>query len=302
MSASKRARTRSAAIAYFTVDHLGLDEGDVLVVNAGRQAIASGQTVAPLLRRLFERGVKLYSYDRLHAKFAVFDRLVYTSSANLSRSSLDVLFEVGIATDDPGVRSQALATIEKLKGKAIAIDDSFLLDIEMIAVKKSFPVQPTSARIMAPKRKSRTWLLGVRSVGEPGDETERKKISKDMLNIRRKIGDKDVELGWCSFPKKYQVAQEAIAGDTAIFIWRDAYRGDPKKVYRHEAILANRSFDKVNRLYHTQLSEDDALSWTQFNWLAMAIGLPTPTQSMMRVISDSESDALNAQWEAAKSM
>jgi hypothetical protein len=300
VATSQAAKRRSAAIAYLTVDQLGFSDGDVLVVDASDGAIASGQTVAEVIRQMFERGVELYSYDRLHAKFAVFDRVVYVSSANISKSSMKDLFEAGIATDDPSVRSEAIVAIERLKREALRIDERFLLRIERIAVKKRPLPKRSSKRIKTDTRKRQTWLLGVRSIGEPRDKATQERISKDISRLRRKLKDEDLELGWASFPKKYRVAKEAIEGDTVIFIWRETYRGDPEKVYRHETILANRPFEKVNRVYHIQLDNDDALTWNQFKRLAKRIGMPVPTANMARTISDSESKALYTEWNSVK--
>jgi len=178
------------------------------------------------------------------------------------------LFEAGIATDDPSVRSQALAAIEMLKRKALRIDERFLLRIERIPVEEMLPPKRNFRRIKSDTRKRQTWLLGVRSIGEPRDQATQERISKDISRLRRKLKDENLELGWASFQKKYRVAKEAIEGDTVIFIWRETYRGDSDKVSRHEAILASRPFEKVNRIYHIQLDDNDALTWNQFKRLA----------------------------------
>ena len=49
---AKAADRRKAAVAYVTKDQIGFQTGDVLVVDASRNAVASGQTSAPLLREL----------------------------------------------------------------------------------------------------------------------------------------------------------------------------------------------------------------------------------------------------------
>ena len=49
---AKTARTRRAAIAYATLDHLWLHSGDVLIVDASDNVIRSGGTCAKLLKKL----------------------------------------------------------------------------------------------------------------------------------------------------------------------------------------------------------------------------------------------------------
>jgi hypothetical protein len=61
-----RVRCRKAAIAYVTQDLVGFR--GALIVNASRLAMSSGQTDAPLLRKLIKRGVWIYDCQSLHAK------------------------------------------------------------------------------------------------------------------------------------------------------------------------------------------------------------------------------------------
>lgn len=85
--AAKAQRNR-AAIAYVTEDQpLAFGEGDVLVTNASDHAISPGTTTPAVLRKLFERGVSLFSFPALHANVVVLDDTAFVSSANLSLSS-----------------------------------------------------------------------------------------------------------------------------------------------------------------------------------------------------------------------
>jgi hypothetical protein len=86
---AKSARRTKAVIAYVTKElSLRFKAGDVLIADATDGAIASGRTSASILRRLHGKKVSLYSHSGLHAKFVIFDSVLFASSANLSDSSL----------------------------------------------------------------------------------------------------------------------------------------------------------------------------------------------------------------------
>jgi hypothetical protein len=92
-----------AAVPYFSRSGsrmLPLRRGDILVVNASDTAVASGQTCPSALRRLTDKGVKVYSLENLHAKVFVLGRTAYVGSANVSASSKDHLIEAVVAIRD----------------------------------------------------------------------------------------------------------------------------------------------------------------------------------------------------------
>ena len=64
---ARKARLRKVAIPYVTQDLLGFCEGDLLLVDASRLAISSGETDDRLLRALRRKGVRLYHCQSLRA-------------------------------------------------------------------------------------------------------------------------------------------------------------------------------------------------------------------------------------------
>ena len=88
---AKSAGRRKAAIAHVTKDHIGFQAGDVLIVDASKKAIASGQTDAPLLRELDRKGVAIYSQEGLHAKVLLLGSYCVVGSANMSGFSGDLI-------------------------------------------------------------------------------------------------------------------------------------------------------------------------------------------------------------------
>ncbi|MBM4023636.1 MAG: hypothetical protein FJ284_15615 [Planctomycetes bacterium] len=85
----RRRGTAFVAVPYFGEAGsrlLPLRAGDTLLVNASEPAVKSGQTHPLALRRLLDKGVKLYTLGRLHAKIYVFGATAFIGSANASVS------------------------------------------------------------------------------------------------------------------------------------------------------------------------------------------------------------------------
>lgn len=98
------------AVAYFgggSSRLLPLPKGSLLVVDASKRAVASGQTCPADLARLLNRGVIIYSVPNLHAKVFVVGRTAYIGSANVSKNSAEELIEAVVRTTEPGVVSTA---------------------------------------------------------------------------------------------------------------------------------------------------------------------------------------------------
>ena len=96
------------AVAYFGAGssrRLPLPKGSLLVVDASKRAVASGQTCPADLTRLLNRGVSIYSVPNLHAKVFVVGRTAFIGSANVSKNSAEELIEAAVRTTDPSVVS-----------------------------------------------------------------------------------------------------------------------------------------------------------------------------------------------------
>jgi phosphatidylserine/phosphatidylglycerophosphate/cardiolipin synthase-like enzyme len=109
---SKLARRPLVAVAYVTSEkNLKLKQNDLLICDASDAAIRTGQTSAPLLKSLAQRGVELRSHGDLHAKAAVFGRYALIGSSNLSPSSENTLTELAIFTDRDQIVAQVTSFI-----------------------------------------------------------------------------------------------------------------------------------------------------------------------------------------------
>ncbi len=115
----RRVRTAKrvlAAVAYFGdsgAEILPLRRGSRLVVNMSLNTVRQGATDPHEIGKLLERGVQVFSRDRLHAKFIIADGTLIVSSANISQNARRVLDEAGTITQDPSALRAAVDLFEK---------------------------------------------------------------------------------------------------------------------------------------------------------------------------------------------
>jgi phosphatidylserine/phosphatidylglycerophosphate/cardiolipin synthase-like enzyme len=198
---ARNARRTKAAIAYVTkASPLAFRKGDVLVVDASNGAIASGQTSAAVLSALMKKGVSLYSHDGLHAKVVIADSVLFSSSANLSDSSIPKLFEAGIETDNPNTVSSAVGMVEELMEKSDSIDPAFIARIRKIKVTRHFGGGKSEARgTSRGHRDSVTWLLGIHTIDDPKDQNELRRIEAGMEKAEAFVSSPESSVAWIRF-------------------------------------------------------------------------------------------------------
>lgn len=98
------------AIAYFGdagASLLPLRRDDRLVVDMSPATVKAGSTDPYEIEKLIKRGVQVFSRRNLHAKIVIADNKVLVGSANVSKTSREVLDEAAILTDDPIILRRA---------------------------------------------------------------------------------------------------------------------------------------------------------------------------------------------------
>jgi hypothetical protein len=126
--ALRSAGPRYAAVAYVAsgADELmPLRAGDVLVANIGDAAMASRATSPAVIRTFLDRGVDVYSLERLHAKVMATRRLAVIGSANASVNSATNVDEAVVITDDQATIEQVRAFVQSLD-LAVPVTPEFL--------------------------------------------------------------------------------------------------------------------------------------------------------------------------------
>jgi hypothetical protein len=153
MTLSVNTRSKSVAVAYISDDsRIQFGKGDLLIVDASDDKIASGDTSAEVLARAKRRGARIYSLQNLHAKLMVFDDVAIIGSANISKNSYGRLFEAGVITDLPAVVKQTREAIERLKSHAEPVNRQFIRRIQAIpvSVNNKRGGRRTSTKVMKP--------------------------------------------------------------------------------------------------------------------------------------------------------
>jgi hypothetical protein len=281
-----------AAVAYVSDDtSIKFGEGDVLVVDASNETIASGGTSAKLLSRAFEAGASLFSNTSLHAKVMVCDGRAYIGSANVSKNSKKLL-EVGVISDHPKVLSGATQFIDKLSKQSDIIDRNFIEAILKI------PVKVGGGGRKAPKQisidTSRTWLISV--VNEHEYPLDERKVLRDMKLVKTKA---DEEATYIWLRKGSRCYREVSVGDSVVVIGRDESASkEPENVYRHFTIQRI-TIDNGIKSIHYAWSGKYVLPWTKFVSLAERAGITQLRTGLTtnRELDERQSSALFELWQ-----
>lgn len=126
---------KMAAVAYVSSDLVvKFSRNDVLVTDASDEVVAAGLTSGRVIQRAKERGARIVSVARLHAKAMLFDSTLVLGSANLSVNSQRSLIEAAIVTDSREYVTSAKKLIKRLSEEGSLLDDAriaHLLDIEV---------------------------------------------------------------------------------------------------------------------------------------------------------------------------
>lgn len=218
---AKHAKSRKAAIAYATVDHLHMDRGDQLIVDASDLAIRSGETKAMLLKQLYRKGVELYSCPALHAKVALLGDVAVIGSANLSASSASRLIEAGLITDHPSTVACVQSLLSQLIERSKPLGSSELARLAKLPVSpRRGPATASGARSipLAPLG-NRTWLVGVKELPEDAHPNEQaaREASEREAKIRQRSPRSD--LSWIRWASNSRFAKECREGDLVFQVW-----------------------------------------------------------------------------------
>lgn len=127
-----------AAVAYYSMGSpLAFDRGDVVIVDASEDAIRGGQTSAGALLKLAERGVKVFSLNRLHAKVLLAPTAAVVGSANLSASST-TMHEAGVVLTEPLELDSVRAFLQELRREAKQLSRNALKVLAALPVEQRY--------------------------------------------------------------------------------------------------------------------------------------------------------------------
>jgi hypothetical protein len=302
---AKNAERRRAAIAYVTrKPPLHLGHGDILITDASKHAIASGQTSAHVLHELLDEGVLVYSRPGLHAKTAVLDGAVVASSANLSDNSVnDGLLEAGIITTHPGTVAGALSFIEQLRELSQKLTGSKVKQLEKIPVVKTGGGHGnTSKRRPKISSDSASWLTGIYDLVTPFSENDQAEYDKGLAEATERAPNPKSELVGVRYGKRIPFFRNVREGHTVFRMWRRrSTAANPHLVYPWSAVVLRKEGSRYGWVYYVNPSSDeDCLKWGEFKKLCKRVGVPFPlTKNMNRRIPDEFAEAIHDLWSKA---
>jgi len=289
-----------AAVAYVTSEkYLKFGNGDILITDASKRAIASGQTDARLLAGAFKRGAKLYSHPGLHSKILLLGGTVVIGSANLSESSASTMVEAAWVTDNPAAVGMATSFINQLTNQAISIDQGFLDKIQKIKVTPQPRFKGKGAKpkqVIIPKH--RTWVVGVHELKKDYPD-EQEFIESGTAAAEAKVTKSSSEVSWIRWTGTTRFRTEAKEGDAVIQMWSAHGSKTPSAVYRHAPILHRQDEDTCTRFFVEDFADcqDTSITWSKLKKLMKKLDMPGkigPTSA--RGIPEAYSNALFALW------
>lgn len=212
---ARASKSRRAAIAYVTEDHLGLRDGDQLIVDASDPAVRSGETNAKLLLQLYRSGVEIYSRRGLHAKIILLDDVVFVGSANMSKSSAERLDEAGILTDHPGTIAATQVLLARWASEGTALTERRLETLAQLPVSpRRGPANIGGSRVATRERSGdRVWVVGVSELREDAFPEEDERAQRGVERAERKRRYRRGELEWIRWTGEVGFGVECREGD-----------------------------------------------------------------------------------------
>jgi hypothetical protein len=297
---ASKSKTKKGAIAYVATDkYLKFDKGDTLIVDASDNAIACGQTSALVLRRAYKRGAKIFSSDRLHAKFLILDNVAIIGSANLSASSANELIEVAVVSDNPPLISSLSAIHDQLSRQCRVIDGESIKHLSSIKVVRPQRVSRKSKKVIVESDSNRTWIVGVHELDESRYTREQPAIKRGEAKAQSRKTSRTANLNWIRWPGNSRFRAEAKEGDNLIQIWCSRKSKKPNAVYKRAAIILRQEEPACTRFFLEEPSsaEKEALSWRQFRKLLEQISFPGKVgPTSQRVVEPQLVDAIYSLW------
>lgn len=287
----KKRDSKVAAIAYVSKGTpLSFGDGDVLVCDASDQAIKSGETDAPSLRRFLNAGAQLYSCPNLHAKVLISGKSVVIGSANLSTSSENYLLEASLITTRSQIRSQVSALIHNIIKASAPIDDACIKHISSLPVTRRFRPFVRSRRPKVKETGSRYWVISTCPLDKYHADEE-KYIEQGEEEARKIVDDPNADISWIRWTGKDRFRQLAKPGDTVIEILS----------YKRRAvaigpcpILFRQHHKKWTRFYFGE--PDLEISWSQFERKLKKVGLRKIKKTSIRELSQKDIPLMESLW------
>ncbi len=298
---AKAASQRKAAIAYVTQDLVGFRKGDVLIVDASRLAISSGETAAPLLRSLYRKGVTLYHCDDLHAKVFLLGDVAVISSGNMSNSSKNVLVEVGVLTDHASTVSGVESLIQQLIVQSDELGVSEIAELCNIkVVRRGGRANTKSKRVVKiAKLGTQTWLVGVRTIVRENTPKEQILITKAETSLRKRLNlPANAQFDRLRWTGNGKFVRECREGNSVIQIWRENDTKMPSRICRSATVLLIAKQGKWTHMFlPMKYGKHAEMPYPKFCNLLKSVGyLRHPGPRVEHLLDEITADAIKRNW------
>lgn len=295
---SRKAETRLAAIAYVTAETVKFGEGDVLVVDATRKAITSGETTAQVLLDAHDAGAQIYNCPALHAKLLVIDDTAIIGSGNMSGNSPN-LHECAVLTDQSSVVGQARTYIQQLRERSRLLSRRELVTLTKLpVVRRGGRGQRKSKNRLTKTLGTRRWLVGVTPINEErmpaaDQATNERALSK----LAAKLGKDRDELSWVKLTGSSKMRKESKVGDLMIVALCSNKESNRLSVSPPSSILARANSKNSTFLYYLCSSRKPEIGKLKLAELLRRAGSNVvPSPRMVRELTPEVFQALERQW------
>jgi hypothetical protein len=299
---SKKARaskSRKAAIAFVTRDLVGFRKGDTLVVNASVRAIKNGDTDAQLLRKLFEKGVRLYDCATLHAKTLLPRDVAIIGSGNMSSNS-SKLVEAALMSDHGSVVAGVASFIEQLVKQSPPLDGAQISELCKIEVirRGGWAGTPPKKKPRISKLGGRTWIVGVDEGELDMKPEEQRRVER---SLQKRVGTGDADFTQIKWDPRDRFARDCREGDLLIQIWCSSRAKQPDAVLKAVPVLLKQKPKLCTEFYVPQSTRRDSrITWKQFQRILREIGYSRKvTENSVQEVASDMADAINRQWNSA---
>ena len=282
-----------AAFAYFSQDHLNLQKGDVLIVDASDGNVRSCSIDAGLLNTLHERGVLVHTFPGLHAKVVRIGDYAVVGSANSSINSEKRLTEAAIVTSDPLLTTQVVSFLEQLQAKAtrlMSIDIRKLMRIKPNPKDRSPSTLPMKF-VTAPRT---WWWLGVGPLSARIILREEEDLKRGLEEAAILSSNSATKLDYIRWGAKAPITQRFRVGDMVFRAYSTPWGNNKNTRVSCPAIIVNiQRKDRWIRLYLADLSSyRGEASLRQVQAALSTLGRRTLTAKSARALSADETEEL----------
>lgn len=295
---SRKAETRLAAIAYVTAETVKFGEGDVLVVDATRKAITSGETAAKVLLEAHDAGAQIYNCPHLHAKLLVMDDTAIIGSGNLSGNSPN-LHECAVLTDQSSVVGQARAYIQQLRESSRLLTRRELVALTKLpVVRRGGRGQGNAKTRLTKKLGTRRWLVGVTPIDEERMSAEDKATNERAVSkLSAKLDMDRKKLDWVRLRGSSKMRKDSKVGDLMIVATGGHSKTNHLSVSPPSPILARANSENSTFLYYLCSSRKQDIGKLKLAELLREAGSKiAPSPRMVRELTPEVFQALERHW------